>query len=219
MSRLARRVAAGLCLALACLGAPGHVAAETPREQALAQLASRDPVERRAAAERLGRSGRMADAQALLGLLFDTDEPTRDAAEAALWQVWSRSGDKRVDALYRRGLTQMNAGGAAAAVATFGEIIRLKPDFAEGWNKRATVLFFLGRYQESLADCAEVLRRNPAHFGALSGMGQIYSRLEDYDRALEHFEKALAINPNLEGVALNVVALRRLREEKARRSI
>ena len=113
----------------------------------------------------------------------------------------------------------MNGGEADAAVATFSEIIRLKPDFAEGWNKRATVLFFMGRYQESLADCDEVMKRNPRHFGALAGYGQIHSRLENYDKALAYFERALAINPNMEGVAVNVVALRKLVTDRSKRAI
>ena len=63
------------------------------------------------------------------------------------------------------------------------------------------------------------MKRNPLHFGALSGYGQIYLQLDEQDQALAYFEKALAINPGMEGVALNVAALRRLRAERARKAI
>ena len=95
----------------------------------------------------------------------------------------------------------------------------MKPEFAEAWNKRATVLYFSGRLRESLADCDEVIKRNPIHFGALAGYGQIYSGLAEAEKALEYFEKALAVNPNLLGVAANVQALRALMSERQRKSI
>src|SRR5205823_6190534 len=75
-----------------------------------------------------------------------------------------------------------------------------RPEFAEGWNKRATVYYLLGEYAKSLADCDEVLKRNPYHFGALSGYGMIYLQLDQPTRALEYFERALAVNPNLSSV-------------------
>lgn len=206
-------------LAVVLAAATDPVAALTPREAALERLRSPEVSVRRDAVERLGRIGRQGDTKALLALLADRDEGVRKGAEAALWQVWSRSGDAKVDAVFRRGVAQMNSVLAEAAVASFTEVIRLKPDFAEGWNKRATVLYFLGRNQESLADCLEVLKRNPDHFGALSGMGQIYARLDDYERSLEAFERALAINPNLAGVAANIEGLRRILEERGRRTI
>lgn len=194
-------------------------AAELTREKALAALSSASPQARRGAAERLGAVGKAGDSRVLADLLRDPDGETRAAAEAALWKVWGRSGDTRIDALYERGVSEMNAGAAPAALATFNEIVRRKPDFAEGWNKRATVLYFMGRYKESLADCDQVMKRNPLHFGALSGYGQIYLQLDEQDQALAYFEKALAINPGMEGVALNVAALRRLRAERARKAI
>lgn len=212
-----RGFAASLAFVL-LVPAGGPALAVTARETALARLGSPDVAVRRAAVERLGRLGRQVDTKPLLARLSDDDVGVREAAEAALWQVWSRSGDARVDAVFRRGVSQMNAVMAEAAVASFTEVIRRKPDFAEGWNKRATVLYFLGRDRESLSDCLEVLKRNPDHFGALSGMGQLYARLDDYERALESFERALAINPNLAGVAANVEGLRRIIEQRARRT-
>ena len=210
---------AALLSGLVSLLLPLSAAAQTlTREQALKQLSSNSADLRGAAVRRLGEVGRFADSNLLVKRLSDEDEDTREAAEAALWAVWSRSGTARVDALFKKGVIQMNSAGAEEAIATFTEVIRIKPDFAEGWNKRATVLFFQKRYTESLADCDEVIKRNPYHFGALSGYGQIYSQLKEWDKALEYFEKALAVNPNMAGVAVNIEALRRLVAQQRRRA-
>jgi tetratricopeptide (TPR) repeat protein len=199
-------------------GAASASAADLTREQALRQLSSKSADLRGAAVRRLGEVGRYADANLLAKRLFDEDEDTREAAEAALWAVWSRSGDARVDALFKKGVSQMNSAGIEEATATFTEVIRIKPDFAEGWNKRATVLFFQKRYTESLADCEEVIKRNPNHFGALSGYGQIYAQLKEWDKALEYFEKALAVNPNMEAVAVNIEGIKRIIAQQRRRA-
>ena len=204
---------------LACAVATPAPAAELSRAEAIRGLSSPQADQRREAVQRIGAVGRMQDAEPVLKLLFDPAAATREAAEAAVWRIWSRSGDARIDAMFSKGTGQMGSGDAQGAVATFSEIIRRKPDFAEGWNKRATVLFFLERYDESLVDCAEVIKRNPNHFGALAGYGQIYSRLDRLDLALEYFERALTINPNMQGVAVNVLALRKLLAERARKAI
>jgi tetratricopeptide (TPR) repeat protein len=86
-------------------------------------------------------------------------------------------------------------------------VTRKKPTYAEGWNRRATVYYLAGEYKKSIADCREVLKRNPKHFGALSGLGQIYAKLEQYDEALKWFRRALEVNPNMAGVELNIKQL------------
>ena len=161
----------------------------------------------------------MADAPALLRLLRDPDDGVRALAERAVWQVWSRAGDPEVDALFQRGVEQMNQGEAGAAIDTFTAISRKKPDFAEGWNKRATIYFLVGEYEKSLADCAEVVKRNPEHFGVLSGYGQIYVQLDQPERALDYFQRALKVNPNLRQVEVAVEQLKRLIIEKRKSTI
>jgi len=104
------------------------------------------------------------------------------------------------------------------AIAIFDEVVRRRPVFAEGWNKRATARYLAGDYRRSLADCDEVLRRNPQHFGALSGSGLIHVELAEYERALDDFRRALAVNPNMQGVRENVRALERLIDARRRRS-
>jgi tetratricopeptide (TPR) repeat protein len=125
-----------------------------------------------------------------------------------MWSVWSRSGDADVDRLFAVGVEQMSQRALDAAVDTFSEVIRRRPEFAEGWNKRATVYYLLGEYQKSLADCDEVLARNPYHWGALSGYGMIYIRLDQPGRALGYLEKALAVNPNLQSVEQTIEMLK-----------
>ena len=123
-----------------------------------------------------------------------------------------------MDALYRLGMQQMSQGLAEDAVATFSRIIKMKPGFAEAWNKRATLYFLMGEHEKSLADCDEVMKRNPYHFGALAGYFQIYVQLEDFERALKYGYRALEINPNMEGVRRGIESIER-RTGRARQVI
>jgi len=184
------------------------------REQALQSLAHADAQVRRRAASRLGEVGKMEDTPVLLRSLRDADEATRTYAEQAMWQIWGHSGDPKIDELYRSGVEQMSKGELQQSIATFTRIIRLKPGFAEGWNKRATLYFLSGEYRKSLDDCAQVIRLNPYHFGALAGYGQIYLRLEDYARSLEYFRRALDLNPTMDSVRLNILLLEQLIEQR-----
>jgi tetratricopeptide (TPR) repeat protein len=210
--RLASLVLAAIALAPVALApAPAARAAGPTREEALAALADKaDPESRRHGAQALAETGLMADVPRLAAALRDVDPVVRAFAESAMWQVWSRSGDASVDRLFSQGVAQMNASQGEQAVDTFSEIIRRRPDFAEGWNKRATVYYLLGEYKKSLADCDEVMKRNPYHFGALSGYGLIYLQLDQPAKALEYFERALAVNPNLESTRQTIEMLRTL---------
>jgi tetratricopeptide (TPR) repeat protein len=174
------------------------------REAALRALKDPAAAERERGVVGLARNGQMADAPALVAALRDPDESVRAAAEQALWIVWSRSGNAQVDKLFAQGLEEMNGGRFDAGIATFTRVIETAPDFAEGWNKRATLYFLAGEYRKSLADCDEVMKRNPAHFGALAGYGQIYLRLDEPEKALEYFKRALAVNPNMASVEMAV---------------
>jgi len=203
----ARRFLTALAAVLA-LAAPasGQVLG---REAALQALKSPDVAQRERGVVGLARNGRMADAPVLVAALRDPDESVREAAEQALWIVWSRSGNAQVDKLFAQGLEEMNGGRFDDGIATFTRVIELAPEFAEGWNKRATLYFITGEYRKSLADCDQVMKRNPAHFGALAGYGQIYLRLDDPERALEYFKRALAVNPNMGSVEAAVQVLER----------
>ena len=152
----------------------------------------------------IANHGRMADQPLLVKRLRDDDGFVRGFAEQGLWRLWGRSGEPTIDRMMAAGAELMQSGRHEEAVATFSEVIRRKPVFAEGWNKRATVHYLAGDYQRSLADCEEVLKRNPFHFGALSGYGQIYFRLEQYDKAIAYWRRALEVNPNMPGVESNI---------------
>jgi tetratricopeptide (TPR) repeat protein len=212
------RTATAALLAFAiALAAPVQAQAPT-REAALERLKSADPVERRRAIVQLAQAGSMDDVPVLLERLRDADEGVREIAERAIWVLWSRSGNPQVDTLFLQGIDQMNTGQFPEGIATFGRVIELAPGFAEGWNKRATLYFLSGDLQRSLRDCDEVMKRNPNHFGALAGYGQIYMQLGDYEKALAYFRRALAINPNLEGVEFQVRVLERLLEERGKKT-
>lgn len=151
-----------------------------------------------------------ADEAALYERLRDPDPEARAAAEQGLWRLWMRSGDAVIDADLERGTLLMQAGVLGEAIEVFSAIVRRRPDFAEGWNKRATAYYLAGEDEKSIADCREVLKRNPRHFGALSGMGLLHARREDYTGALSWFRRALAVNPNMDGVRENIRELEAL---------
>jgi tetratricopeptide (TPR) repeat protein len=200
-------------LALLLLGAAGAVeAAPLGHAEALAALDDlrATPEARRLGAASLADNGTMDDVPRLARALRDRDPLVRALAEQAMWQVWSRSGDDETDRLLGIGVEAMSERRGEAAVETFTRIIERRPEFAEGWNKRATMYYLLGEYRKSLADCDEVMKRNPYHFGALSGYGMIYLKLGDPARALGYFERALAMNPNLGQVEESVETLRQL---------
>ena len=116
-------------------------------------------------------------------------------------------------------MTQLQQGLLRSALRTFTQLIEKRPSFTEAWNKRATVHFLLENDDQSIADCDEVLKRNPHHFGALSGYGQLMLRKRELERALDYLQRALAVNPNMEGVRASVDALQRLLADRRKRYI
>jgi len=202
------------CLAMlalmASLVAPAG-AAEAPldRTSALSALVDADVEARRRGAISLAETGAMADVPALIEVLGEDDDAlVRVIAERSIWVLWNRSGDDGVDALLAQGMDHMAARRFAESIATFTQIVERLPDFAEGWNKRATARFLAGDLEGSAADCDEVIHRNPWHFGALSGYGLIHMKQGRLHAALDAFERALALNPNMIGVRANVDAIR-----------
>jgi tetratricopeptide (TPR) repeat protein len=208
-----------LVLAFALALASAAFAAPMTRTQALAALGHGEASQRLAGVQRLAEIGTMPDADRLLASLADADAQLQEITVAAVWQIWSRSGSPAIDRLFARGIAQMQAAQLDAALATFSDIVRRRPAFAEGWNKRATVLFLLGRHHESLRDCDEVLRRNPKHFGALSGAGQIHLQLGQAQEALDFFRRAVHVNPALDGPAHMIPLLEQLLHDRRPKSV
>lgn len=186
------------------------------RAEALAALKNADTATRAEAVVWIANRGSMADAPLLHERLRDESAFVRNFAEQGLWLLWTRSGDAGIDALMARATEEMQAGRYPQAIAVLTDVIKRNPSFAEGWNRRATVHYLAGEFRKSIADCDEVLKRNPGHFGALSGLGQIYLQLADEEKALEWFRRALEVNPNMLGVEMNVRMLEeRLKSPRA----
>ena len=196
---------AGLAL-MALLSRNG---AAEPVSEAIAMLETGKTAERRQAVLTLARIGDQRAARPLAKALHDADRMVRETSAQALWQVWHRSGDAEVDRRLQAGIDAMNRRALEEAVNIFSEIIDMAPDFAEGYNKRATVYYMQERYEESLEDCDKTLALNPIHFGALSGSGLVYLGLRNPVKALELFKRAIAVNPNMPSVKQNIEDLTR----------
>jgi len=148
-----------------------------------------------------------------LEVLFDQlkQAPAVEAArlvEASIWMIWGQSDDGAVRILLDQGVAAMGRNDLRGALGKFEQIVAIAPDFAEGWNKRATVYYLLGNYQKSLDDIAKTLELEPRHFGALSGRGLVYSQMGEENLALDSFEAALDVYPLAPGALQNAEALR-----------
>ncbi len=120
--------------------------------------------------------------------------------ERQIWREWSKSGSASMDLLLQRGRDALDEGDTAAAIEHLTALIDHAPDFAEGWNARATAYFQAGLYGPSVADIQHVLALNPRHFGAMVGFARILEDTDRPERALVLYRAALAIHPNLDGV-------------------
>lgn len=178
-------------------------------EDAIKRLQERDMTVRRQAADHLGTIGGARAVEPLVRALKDEDWGVRTIAENSLWQIWCRSGDPAVDSLLHEGIQALERETWAKAVAKFTEVIERAPEFAEGYNKRATAYYLMGKYEESITDCEVTIARNPYHFGALSGAGLCYLALRKLHKAQEFFQRALAVNPNMPAVEQNLDAVKR----------
>ena len=148
-----------------------------------------------------------------LDKLFDTLQTTTSEYEAQIvtariWELWFQSGRPDLDNLLALGSEALNRGDFKEALDRFSGVIAEDPDFAEGWNRRATLYFMMGEYEASIADIESTLALEPRHFGALSGLGLVNIRLERIDAAIKAFEAALEVNPHLPGARQNIRLLR-----------
>lgn len=134
--------------------------------------------------------------------------------EGLIWQIWLQSDDGAVQALMYDGIDALQQRDYQRALSKYEQMVLVDPDFAEGWNKRATVHYLLGNYEQSLADIEKTLELEPRHFGALAGRGLVYAELREPQRALKAFEAALAIHPNLASAAINAARLREILRDR-----
>jgi tetratricopeptide (TPR) repeat protein len=136
------------------------------------------------------------------------DIESAKAIENRIWAVWMVSGSDTCNVLMGRAKAAADEKDYDLAIKLLDAVIELKPDYVEGWNRRATVYYLMNDYGHALADIREVLAREPRHFGALAGLGLILQELGDDAHALEAYRRALAINPHLEHVGETVKELR-----------
>ena len=142
--------------------------------------------------------------QEALHALKGQDRLSAANAEAFLWRHWCESGDLEADRVFREGVDAMQRGELESAETLFGKVIDMAPQFAEGWNKRATVRYLRQQFPASISDCQETLTRNPNHFGASAGQGLCHMALGEYREAAICFRRALEIHPYLKAVQQNL---------------
>jgi tetratricopeptide (TPR) repeat protein len=128
------------------------------------------------------------------------DEASAKHVEARIWAIWLQTPSDTAALLMARAKAAMDSQQTDVALKLLDSVVKLRPDYVEAWNRRATLYYLKNDYGHSLADIQQVLAREPRHFGALAGLGMIMQDLGDEKRALEAFRKALAVNPHLEKV-------------------
>ncbi|MCZ6617991.1 MAG: hypothetical protein O7E57_07635 [Gammaproteobacteria bacterium] len=143
--------------------------------------------------------------------LFFTIQQTDDAevantAENKIWEIWIQHDDKQTQERLAEGIAAMD-GNPRKALSIFNKIIEDVPDFAEGWNKRATLYYLFGEHAASVSDIEMTLVLEPRHFGALSGLGLVYMAENQYVKAKAAFEAVLLIHPHSSGVRRNIESI------------
>jgi tetratricopeptide (TPR) repeat protein len=128
------------------------------------------------------------------------DDVSAKAVEARIWAIWMQTPSDTAALLMARAKVAIDAQQTEVALKLLNAVIKLRPDYTEAWNRRATLYYLQNDYMRSIADIEQVLVREPRHFGALAGLGMIMQDVGDDKHALEAFRKALAINPHLEKV-------------------
>jgi tetratricopeptide (TPR) repeat protein len=147
--------------------------------------------------------------------LHDSTRPdTARVVELMIWTIWNESGAEDLDALMQAGEAAMAREDYPRAKAKFDAVIKARPDFAEAWNKRATMFYLAGAYPESLADIEKVLELEPRHFGALSGLGLVNLALEREAAAIDAFERVLSLYPTNDAARQNIEFIEKKMREK-----
>ena len=131
--------------------------------------------------------------------------------EMKIWNIWStHPTQEKLTQLLAKGSDLMSKGKLEPAYKIFSTIINSAPDWVEGWNKRATVLYLMGRYKDSLNDINEVLKRESRHFGALSGQGLVQIELKNYEEAIKSYQSVQKIYPSMRTAKVLLLQLRKL---------
>lgn len=173
---------------------------------------------RQAAVLALGLNGTMNVNAALAARLHDEDAGVAEMAADALWSLWFRADTlENNDELQRLMQMELTNVDANVILAGLDALIRRTPRFAEAYNQRAIIHFRTGAFARSIADCEKVLRLNPYHFGAASGMAQCFMKQKKLRAALRTYRRANRINPRLDGVRQVIESLEKTLGEEGRR--
>ena len=129
-------------------------------------------------------------------LTVSSDLSTIRKTENQIWEIWFEHPNEDVEQLMQMGLARMNYNRYAEAMFIFTQLIENYPDYSEGWNRRATLHYVLGNYEESIKDIEQVLMLEPRHFGALSGLGLVYLQQNQLGKAKQAFENLIDVHPN-----------------------
>jgi tetratricopeptide (TPR) repeat protein len=135
------------------------------------------------------------------------DAATAKAIEQRIWALWFVSSSDTANLLMTRVRAAVEAKDLDLALKLLDSLVKIRPDYVEAWNRRATIHFMKNEYGKSLADIREVLKRESRHFGALSGLGLILQELGDNRHALEVYRRALAVYPRIERIPDTVKTL------------
>jgi tetratricopeptide (TPR) repeat protein len=147
------------------------------------------------------RGNRTRNLDFLFGALkVAPDDESAKLVENRIWALWLASGSDTANLLMSRVKTAIEANDLDLAIQLLDAIVKVKPDYVEAWNRRATIHYMRKEFAEALLDIRQVLRLEPRHFGALSGLGMILQEFGDEKNALVVFRRALEINPHLQKV-------------------
>ena len=136
--------------------------------------------------------------------------------EMKIWNIWStHPSQENLTQLLANGSNLVTQHKLNKAYETFSKVISLDPNWAEGWNKRATVLYILGRYEESQEDINEVLKLEKRHFGALSGQGLVQIELKNYEKAINSYKEVQKIYPSMQSPKIMIPQLKELIKRKS----
>lgn len=180
-------------------------------------LNSGTPEVRRAAVLALGMVGTLSVNLSLASLLHDEDGQVSEMAADALWSLWFRADKEEHNRELQRLIRlEVTASNSEDVLAGFQALIRKAPRFAEAYNQRAIVHYRLEDFGKSILDCEKVLRLNPVHFGAASGMGQCFMKQRKLRAALRCYRRAHRINPRLDGIPEVIQSIERMLGEDKR---
>lgn len=170
---------------------------------------AKDPDVRKVAALAFGLVGNKCCLKKLAPLLHDSDPMVNQMAEHAMWSVWFRSGTREANCELKCGSRALDRRDFERALAHFDKAVELDPRFAEAYNQRAIVYYLTERYECSIENCRKTVELLPCHFGAWAGMGHCHAHAGRLKEAVECYERALALNPHLEGITQAVEELKR----------